>query len=183
MGAGAAPTAQKKSGELVIEADELWSFVGEKREQGWVWLARDEDTRQVVAMIAGDRSAVPAQCLWDARPDEYRAEAVVATDFLAADRAVVPEDRPAAAGAEAGRTAHVERFWCTLRQRCGRFVRKTRSFSQCDRNHTGALWYFIRYSNASLLYGHYPKKAFRRQSGFGPVSHSGRPLRRVRDHR
>ncbi len=147
MGPGA---AQKKSGAVVIEADELWSFVGSKREVWWVWVALDKDTRQVVAMVAGDRSERTARCLWDALPDDYRDEAIVATDFLAAYRAVVPEERHAAAGKEAGLTCHVERFWCTLRQRCGRLVRKTLSFSKCVENHVGALWDFIRYYNASL---------------------------------
>ena len=148
MGAGA---AQKKSGEIVIEADELWSFVGAKREVWWVWVALDKDTRQVVAMVAGDRSERTARCLWDALPQEYRDGAIVATDFLAAYRAVVPEERHASAGKDAGLTNHVERFFGTLRQRCARFVRKTLSFSKCDLNHTGALWDFIRYYNASLL--------------------------------
>jgi IS1 family transposase len=129
----------------------MWSFVGRKKVRWWVWVALDADTRQVVAMVTGGRDVAPAECLWDALPDAYRDGAVVCTDFLAAYRAVVPEDRHAAAGKEAGLTAHVERFWCTVRQRLARFVRKTLSFSKCDRNHTGALWDFIRYYNASLL--------------------------------
>ena len=151
MGAGTAPAAPKKDGELVIEADELWSFVGSKRVRWWVWVALDKESRQVVAMVAGDRSERTARDLWDALPAAYRAEAVVATDFLAAYRAVVPEERHAAAGKEAGLTAHVERFWCTLRQRCARFVRKTLTFSKCAENHVGALWYFIRLYNRSRL--------------------------------
>jgi insertion element IS1 protein InsB len=135
---------------LVIEADEMWSFVGRKKVVWWVWVALDAATRQVVAMVAGDRSARTCQCLWDALPEEYRDGAIVATDFLAAYRAVVPEDRHAAAGKEAGLTAHVERFFCTVRQRLARFVRKSLSFSKCDLNHVGALWDFIRYYNASL---------------------------------
>ena len=117
MGARA---GQKKSGEVVIEAGELWSFVGSKREEWWVWVALDARTRQVVAMECGDRSERTARCLWDTLPAAYRDGAVVATDFLAAYRAVVPEDRHAAAGKEAGLRAHVERFWCMVRQRCGR---------------------------------------------------------------
>ncbi len=131
----------------MIEADELWSFVGTKRCRWWVWVALDADTRQVVAMAAGGRDEYTARCLWDALPDEYREGAVVCTDFLAAYRAVVPEDRHASAGKEAGLTCHVERFWCTLRQRCARFVRKTLSFSKKWENHVGALWYFIRLYN------------------------------------
>lgn len=136
---------------MILEADEMWSFVGTKREKWWVWVALDKDTRQVVGMVVGDRNAATARCLWDALPDEYRDGAIVATDFLAAYRAVVPEDRHAAAGKEAGLTNHVERFWLTVRQRVGRCVRKTLSFSKCWRNHVGALWDFIRHYNASLL--------------------------------
>ena len=135
----------------MIEADELWSFVGTKRERWWVWAALDARTRQVVAMVCGDRSEGTARCLWDALPEAYRDGAIVATDFLAAYRAVVPEDRHAAAGKDAGLTCHVERFWCTVRQRCARFVRKTLSFSKCVENHVGALWYFIRLYNQSRL--------------------------------
>ena len=131
----------------MIEADELWSFVGRKRSDWWVWVALDAQTRQVVAMVCGDRSESTARCLWDALPDEYRDQAVMCTDFWAAYRAVVPEDRHAVAGKEAGLTAHVERFWCTVRQRCSRFVRKALSFSKCILNHVGSLWYFIRQYN------------------------------------
>ena len=144
------PGRSKKSGELILEADELWSFVGGKTDVWWVWVALDARTRQVVAMVCGGRDERTAQCLWDALPEAYRDGAVVATDFLAAYRAVVPEDRHAAAGKEAGLTNHVERFWLTVRQRVGRLVRKTLSFSKCEWNHVGALWDFIRYYNASL---------------------------------
>jgi IS1 family transposase len=113
-------------------------------------VALDADTRQVVAMVAGDRSEATAQCLWDALPDEYRDGAIVCTDFWPAYLAAVPAERHAAGGKGAGITCHVERFWCTVRQRCGRFVRKTLSYSKCIWNHVGALWDFIRYYNASL---------------------------------
>lgn len=125
--------------------------MGTKREQWWVWVALDADTRQVVAMVAGDRSEATARCLWDARPDDYREGAIVCTDFPAAYRAIVPENRHASAGKEAGLTCHVERFWCTVRQRCARYVRKTLSFSRCPWNHVGALWYFIRLYNRCRL--------------------------------
>ena len=147
MGAGA---AQKKSAGLTIECDELWSFVRKKQEAWWIWVALDTDTRQVVAMVAGDRSEATAQCLWDALPDEYRDGAVVCTDFWSAYRAAVPAEQHVAGGKGTGITNHVERFWCTVRQRCSRLVRKALSFSKCVRNHVGALWYFIRYYNASL---------------------------------
>jgi IS1 family transposase len=87
--------------------------------------------------------------VWVALTAEARK--VVATDFLAAYRAVVPRGRHVAAGKEEGLTCHVERFGCTVRQRCARFVRKTLSFSKCYLNHIGSLGFFIRQYNASRL--------------------------------
>ncbi len=127
----------------------MWSFVGEKAEPRWVWAALDAGTRQVVAMAVGDRSEATARRLWDALPAAYRDGAIVCTDFWSAYRAVVPAARHAAGDKGSGITNHVERFWCTVRQRCARFVRKTLSFSKCVENHIGSLWYFIRQYNQS----------------------------------
>ena len=127
--------------------DELWSFVRGKARVRWVWAALDTDTRQVVGMVVGDRSEDTARRLWAALPAGYRDRATICTDFWSAYLAAVPEERHAAAGKEAGLTNHIERFWCPLRQRCARLVRKTLPFSKCDRNHVGALWYFIRLYN------------------------------------
>lgn len=138
---------KKKAGWLRVEVDELWSFISGKREVWWVWVALDSRTRQVVAMVAGERDEYTARCLWEALPPEYREGAIVATDLLPAYGAVIPEGRHATGGKEMGLTAHVERFFCTLRQRCARFVRKTLSFSRKVENHVGALWYFIRQYN------------------------------------
>lgn len=133
----------------MIEADELWSFVGCKQDVSWVWAVLDAEIRRVVALVVGGRSEFTAECLWLSLPDEYREDAIFCTDFLVAYRAVVPEERHAAAGKEAGLTNHVERFWCTVRQRCARFVRKTLSFSKCLENHIGAIWFFIHLYNSS----------------------------------
>lgn len=47
-------------------------------------------------------------------------------------------------------TQHVERFNCTSRQRVGRLVRKTLSFSKKLENHIGAIWLFIHHYNQAL---------------------------------
>src|SRR5215470_1998283 len=41
---------------LEAELDELWSFVGNKENRQWVWIAMDATTRQVIAFYVGDRS-------------------------------------------------------------------------------------------------------------------------------
>jgi insertion element IS1 protein InsB len=130
-------------------ADELWSFVGDKGQVCWVWAALDADTRQVVGMVVGDRSEGTARRLWDVLPCRYRDRAIGCTDFWTADLAAIPSERHAAGGKDAGITCHAERFWCTVRQRCARLVRKTLSFAKCPHNHLGALWYFIRLYNRS----------------------------------
>ena len=128
----------------------MWSFVGKKKCVWWVWVALDSETRQVVAMVVGDRSERTAECLWEAVPEEYRRGATVYTDFWRVYQAVLGGARHVVCGKDEGKTNHVERFWCTVRQRCSRFVRKTLSFSKCDSNHIGELWYFVRFYNASL---------------------------------
>jgi hypothetical protein len=83
---------------------------------------------------------------------------VARTDLWSAYRAAVPADRHAAAGKDRGPTSHIERPWCTLRQRCARLVRKALPSSECDRNHVGARWHFIRLYNRSRRrrpWGHY----------------------------
>ena len=99
------PGRLKKARPLVIDADELWGFVSKKSEAWWVWAALDAGTRQVVAIILGDRSAFAARWLWDALPEDYRERAEVRTNFPARYAAAVPAGRHRPGG-----TAHVERF-------------------------------------------------------------------------
>ena len=98
----------------MIEADELWSFVGSKGDVHWVWVALDAGTRRVLAMVVGDRSAATARRLWGALPRGYRTGATVYTDFLASYRVVIPRARHRAVGKDTGLTAHIERFGLTL---------------------------------------------------------------------
>lgn len=140
----------KSQGELILECDELWSFVGKRKEKQWVWLALDKHTREIVGVYIGDRSREGAQELWNSIPKEYRENAMFFTDFWEAYNAVFPQKRHVAVGKETGKTNHIERFNNTLRQRVSRLVRKSLSFSKKLTNHIGAIWYFIHHYNASL---------------------------------
>ena len=141
--------AQKK-GRLTIECDEAWSFVGNKANKRWIWLAINRETREIVGVYIGERSHVGAQGLWEALPPVYRQCAVCYSDFWESYRSVLPSKRHRAVGKDSGQTNHIERFNCTLRQRVSRLVRKTLSFSKKMNNHIGAIWYFIHHYNASL---------------------------------
>lgn len=141
----------KKPGRLTIQLDEMWSFVGSKANKQWVWLAMDADSREIVGVFVGARSRQGAKGLWQSLPPVYRQCAICYTDFWEAYQQVLPSKRHRAVGKETGKTSYIERFNNTLRQRVGRLVRKTLSFSKQLSNHIGAIWYFVHHYNASLL--------------------------------
>lgn len=135
---------------MIIECDELWSFVGDKGNQQWVWLAQDRQTKEIVGCHIGSRDDEGAIGLWQSLPDCYL-EAKTYVDFWRAYDAIFYANTLYHVGKDSGQTNHIERFNCTLRQRCSRLVRKTLSFSKKLDNHIAAIWLFIHDDNRSLL--------------------------------
>ena len=124
-------------------------FVLKRASKRWVWVALCRHTRQVVAYFIGDRSQVSCQKLWERIPDSYRVGHCF-SDFWEAYRIVIPAEQHTAAGKETGFTAHVERWNNTLRQRLGRFVRKSLSFSKSEEMHEICLRLFLHRYNLAL---------------------------------
>jgi insertion element IS1 protein InsB len=129
----------------------MWSFVSNKGNKQWVWLALDIKSGEVVGVYVGARSRDGAHRLWQSLPSVYRQCAVCYTDFWSAYEQVIPESRHRAVSKNSGKTSLIERFNCTLRQRVSRLVRDTLSFSKKLDNHIGAIWYFVHHYNSSLL--------------------------------
>lgn len=147
------PPDAEDAESTILELDELWSFVFEKDNQAWIWIALCRKTRQVVAYAIGDRSKNTCQKLWESIPQTYRI-GYCYSDFWSAYQAVIPEEQHSAVGKETGETAHVERWNTTRRQRLGRFVRKTLSFSKSMFMHDACLDLFLHRYNlerASIL--------------------------------
>jgi IS1 family transposase len=132
---------------LTVQLDELWSFVDDKGNEQWVWLAIDVETREIVGCYIGDRSGESAKALWQPLPAVYRQCAVCYTDFWVSYPVALPSKRHRAVGKESGLTSYIERFNNTLRQRVSRLVRKTLSFSKDLNNHIRAIWNFIHHYN------------------------------------
>lgn len=128
----------------------MWSFVGNKNNKQWIWLALDMDTREIIGVYVGSRDQNGAQGLWDSLPPVYRQCAVCYTDFWEAYNIIFPSKRHKAVNKQSGKTSLIERFNCTMRQRISRLVRKTLSFSKKIENHIGAIWNFIHHYNMSL---------------------------------
>lgn len=137
-------------GTIILECDEIWSFVKGKYNPEWIWLAILEKTRQIVGLYIGDRSHESAKKLWESIPESIRQCQLVYTDKLKSYVDAIPQEKHQATNKESGKTNHIERFNNTLRQRCSRLVRKGLSFSKSWFNHEGAIWYFIHHYNASL---------------------------------
>jgi IS1 family transposase len=140
----------KKKGKLVIQCDEMWSFVSCKGNKQWIWLAIDILTKEIVGVYIGKREETGAIGLWDSLPAVYRQCAVSYTDFWSAYQIIFPRKRHKSVSKDTGKTNYIERFNNTMRQRISRLVRKTLSFSKKLSNHIGAIWYFIHEYNASL---------------------------------
>lgn len=131
------------------ENDEAWSFVGNKTNKQWIWIAMHRKSRMIVGLFIGDRSITGAQGLWDSIPQRMRENAVYHTDDWDAYKKVFDkaDHRPSKMKKE---TNHIERFWATLRQRCSRLVRLTLSFSKSQKRHENAIRYFAANYNLQL---------------------------------
>jgi insertion element IS1 protein InsB len=117
-----------------LELDEVWSFVGTRRNKRWLWVARCRRTRQVVAFVIGDRSEATCRQLWSRLPAAYR-HCHSYSDFWDAYALVFPVETHRSVAKHEGQTNHVERWNNTLRQSNARYVRKTLSFSKSDYFH------------------------------------------------
>ncbi len=111
------------------EADELWSFVRKRDNVYYVWLVIHRATRQVIAFHVGDRSGESARALWEKLPQAVQKYGLFHTDDWQSYKTVIPQGQHLYSKKKQY-TNHVERFNCTLRQRCSRLVRETLSFSK-----------------------------------------------------
>ena len=57
---------------VLLEADELWSYVGSKENPQWLWLVMHSKTRQVVAMQVGPRNKQTAEKLFYKLPEPLK---------------------------------------------------------------------------------------------------------------
>lgn len=57
---------------VVLQADELWSYVGAKTNPQWLWLVMHSRTRQVVAMEVGPRDRATAERLFYKLPEPLK---------------------------------------------------------------------------------------------------------------
>ena len=125
----------------------MWSFVLRKANKKWLWLALCRRTRQIVAYAIGCRGETTCRLLWRRIPAAYKGS-LCYSDFWEAYANVIPAAQHVRSG-QRGETNHIERWNNTLRQRVGRFVRRTLSFSKSEVMHEVAVCLFVHHYNST----------------------------------
>jgi IS1 family transposase/predicted Fe-S protein YdhL (DUF1289 family) len=133
-----------------LELDEIWSFVKRRKNKRWIWLALCRRTRQIVAFAIGNRGKKTCLLLWKAIPAAYKKAHCFADIWEAYSKVI--EAQQLTQSESKTNTNHVERFNCTLRQRLGRLVRETFSFSKTDQMHNVVLTLFLHAYNRAKLF-------------------------------
>ncbi len=82
----------------------MWSFVGNKGNKQWVWLALDVNSGEIIGVFVGARSLDGAKGLWQSLPGVDRQCAVCYTDFWSAYEQVIPKSRHRFVAKSSGRT-------------------------------------------------------------------------------
>ena len=103
-----------------------------------------------MAYVFGDRREQSCRRLCEKVPEDYQ-QVLCYTNCWQSYQRVVLEAQHAPVGKESGEPTQVERWNLTLRQRRGRFVRKTLSFSTCDPMHEICLRLFLHQYNLDRL--------------------------------
>lgn len=94
-----------------------------------IWIVRcPSGTRQILAFFIGDGSMENCKALWRKLSYDYQ-RCLSFSDFWQAYHCLLIETHRLV-GKESGQTNHIEQLNNTLRQRVGRLVRKTLSFSK-----------------------------------------------------
>ena len=141
-----------RNGKIFIEADEMWTFVGDKKNDIWIWTAVERRTKLIVGCHVGKRDNAGAAALWESLSEDCKKNGIFFTDGLAAYESAFPAERHKIVSKGSGKTSHIERINLTFRQRLSALVRKTISFSRSMENLTASVWMFVQDYNNNLLF-------------------------------
>ena len=121
-----------------VEMDEMWSYVGGKKNQRWLWHALDHATGDILAYVLGDRKDVVFLKL-----KELLAPFGI-TRFFTDDWGAYERHLPAEQHVVGKRnTQKIERKHLTLRTRIKRLARKTICFSKLSKMHDIVIGLFV----------------------------------------
>ncbi len=125
-----------------LELDEFWSFVQQKSDQRWTWLAWDRHCKQVVAFVNGRRTDANCRLL-------YRKLSAVEVNRFHSDKWEAYQKSLPHHKHDIGKqgTRNIERRNLTFRTRIKRLQRRTICFSKSNEMHDAVIKLHIHYSN------------------------------------
>ena len=126
------------SDDLEVEMDEMWSYVGSKANQRWLWHAIDRATGTVLAYVLGRRQDAVFLEL-KALLEPFGITRFFTDDWGAYERHLAPETHVIGKR----NTQRIERKHLTLRTRIKRLVRKTICFSKSTQMHDIVIGLFV----------------------------------------
>ena len=123
---------------ITLELDEQWSFVGNKSNQRWLWLAINHYTSEILAYTIGSRTYTALNQLKHLLSSFNITKYF--TDGLGAYQRLLPHEQH-----EEGKrnTQKIERKFLTFRTRIKRITRKTICFSKSQWMHDIFIGLFI----------------------------------------
>lgn len=128
--------------DLVLKADEMWSFVGKKKVQQWLWWVEDGSNGQIVAFTFGRRTNATFL-----RLKKLLVNAGISVTLWITDQWIAYQD--GLHGEERlenkAELQSLERKHLTLRTRIKRLARKTICFSKSETLHKTIIGLFINY--------------------------------------
>lgn len=121
-----------------VEVDEMWSFVGKKSKQRWLWHAIDHNTGKVLAYVFGRRTDEAFAKLKELLAP-FGIRKYYTDDWGAYDRGLPSNEHIIGKRS----TQKIERKHLTLRTRIKRLARKTICFSKINQMHDIVIGLFI----------------------------------------
>ena len=123
---------------IEAEIDEMWSFVGSKKNQRWLWHAIDHQTGDVLAYVFGERKDVVFRELKKLLKP-FGIQHFYTDDWGSYERNISPKQHTISKR----NTQLIERKHLTLRIRIKRLARKTICFSKLEKMHDIVIGLFI----------------------------------------
>ena len=120
------------------QADEQWSFVGNKGNQRWLWYAIDSATGRVLAFVFGRRTDAVCQSLLD-RLAAFNIARFFTDDWGSYSK-LIPPDKHSVGKRH---TQKIENKNLLFRTRIKRLARKTICFSKSETMHDTVIGLFI----------------------------------------
>ena len=124
--------------ETKVEMDEMWSYVGKKANQRWLWHAIDRITGKVLGYVLGRRKDDVFLELKDLL-EPFGITRFYTDDWGAYERHLAPEKHVIGKR----NTQRIERKHLTLRTRIKRLTRKTICFSKSKQMHDIVIGIFV----------------------------------------